>query len=240
MQLVSLLAAPLLLAGSLVAAHGGVIRYTIDGKAYDTATIGSGATRLRATPKGGDNFQRPWVALNPVLSSTSPNMACNAPGTPVKFMLNAQAGSEIKAQWNPWPHDGGPLSVWMTECPGDCSTFTNAHTAQWFKIHDAGMEGAQKLIRAGNSLTVTIPSTLKAGNYLIRHEIINLARPPAEFYPECAQLAVGGAGTVSPGPEFRSTLANAYKMGSPELSQSYNYWKTKPGYKFPGPEPYTG
>jgi len=60
----------------------------------------------------------------------------------------------------------------MTECPGDCASFAAPSSAQWFKIHEAGLEGAQKLIKAGNSLTVRIPATLKSGNYLIRHELI--------------------------------------------------------------------
>jgi Auxiliary Activity family 9 (formerly GH61) len=66
----------------------------------------------------------------------------------------------------------------MTECQGDCATFSAANKASWFKIHEGGMlEGpvrwaTSKLIRANNSLTVTIPSSLKAGNYLIRHELI--------------------------------------------------------------------
>jgi len=117
-------------------------------------------------------MQRPWTGLGPVRSSSSPTIACNTPGTPAKFTADARAGSTITAHWNPWPHDGGPLSVWMVECPGDCSTFTSPHTASWFKIHEEGLVGTQKLIKASNSLTVTIPASLKPGNYLIRHELI--------------------------------------------------------------------
>jgi cellulase len=70
--------------------------------------------------------------------------------------------------------------VWMTECGGaDCTTFGGAAGASWFKIHEGGMYEAgnvrwatSKLIRANNSLTVTVPARLKAGNYLIRHELI--------------------------------------------------------------------
>jgi cellulase len=117
-------------------------------------------------------MQRRWTGLGPVKSSSSPAVACNTPGTPARFTAEATAGSPITAFWNPWPHDGGPLSVWMVECPGDCANFNSPHTAQWFKIHEAGLDGTQKLIRNGNSLTVTIPASLKPGNYLIRHEVI--------------------------------------------------------------------
>jgi len=233
--------AVLSLATALVAAHGGVIGYTIDGKRHNTGNIGSGQSRLVFTPKGADNPQRAWTGLGPVRSSSSPNIACNTPGTPARTSMQMKAGGTITAHYNPWPHDGGPLSVWMVECPGDCASFTSPHTASWFKIHEDGLTGTQKLIKNSNSLTVTIPASLKPGNYLIRHEVINLARPPAEFYPECAQLKISGDGTKSPDPHFRSTFANAYKMSLPQFSESYNTWRAKAGsYKLPGPAPWKG
>ncbi|KAF2666551.1 family 61 putative glycoside hydrolase [Microthyrium microscopicum] len=234
----TLLTLPLLLASSLVSAHGGVIGYTIGGKRYTTGHVGSGNDRLKFSP--ANSLQRAWTGLGPVRSSSSPNIACNTPGTPAHTTIEAAAGAPLTAHWNPWPHDGGPLSVWMVECPGDCATFTSPHTASWFKIHDDGLAGTQKLIKAANSLTVTIPASLKSGNYLIRHEVINLARPPAEFYPECAQIKVTGSGTKSPGPESRSTFANAYKMNLPQFTGSYNDWRAKGGYKLPGPAPWKG
>nr|CCA94931.1 putative glycoside hydrolase family 61 [uncultured eukaryote] len=235
----SLFALPLLLTSSLVAAHGGVIGYTIDGKKYSTAQVGTGNDRLKATPHGAQNMQRTWNGLGPVRSSTAATIACNAPGTPAKFTADAKAGSAITAHWNPWPHNGGPLSVWMVECPGDCASFSSPHTASWFKIHEEGLEGTQKLIKAANSLTVKIPASLKPGNYLIRHELINLARPPAEFYPECAQLKITGGGTKSPDASHRTTFASAYKMSLPQFTQSYESWKGK-AYKLPGPPVWTG
>jgi len=231
----------LLLFTSVVTAHGGVIGYTIEGKRYNTAKVGSGQNRLKATPQGGGNIQRVWTGLGPVKTSASPNIACNTPGTPAKTSATIRAGGNITAYWNPWPHDGGPLAVWMVECPRDCSSFTNPHTAKWFKIHEDGLSGTQKLVRSGNSLSVRVPSSLKPGNYLIRHELINLARPPAEFYPECAQLRVTGSGSTSPGPANRATLGGAYKMSLPQLSQSYNTWKSKASsYKLPGPPVWKG
>jgi len=231
----------LLIATSTVAAHGGVIGYTIDGKRYSTAHVGSGENRLMATPQGGQNMQRPWTQLQPVRSPLGAQIACNSPGTPSRFTADAKAGSTITAHWNPWPHDGGPLSVWMVECPGSCQTFISPHTASWFKIYEDGLAGTQKLIKADNSLKVTIPESLKPGNYLIRHELINLARPPAEFYPECAQLKISGSGTKTPGPEFRTTFASAYKMSLPQLSESYSTWKAKAAsYKLPGPAVWKG
>jgi hypothetical protein len=142
------------------------------------AQVGSGENRLKASPHGGQNMQRVWTGLGPVRSSSSPTIACNTPGTPARFSADARAGSSITAHWNPWPHNGGPLSVWMVECPGDCASFSSPHTASWFKIHEEGLEGTQRLVKAGNSLTVKIPASLKPGNYLIRHELIVSDKDP--------------------------------------------------------------
>lgn len=59
------------------------------------------------------------------------------------------------------------------------------------------------LMVAGNAgVKYTIPSCLKAGYYLVRHEIIALhsayAYPGAQFYPGCHQLKVTGGGSTTP------------------------------------------
>ncbi|TFK37779.1 hypothetical protein BDQ12DRAFT_723859 [Crucibulum laeve] len=46
-------------------------------------------------------------------------------------------------------------------------------------------------------------SNLAPGNWLLRHDIIALLHLPTsfhgtEYYPACAQLKVGGSGTVAP------------------------------------------
>lgn len=49
---------------------------------------------------------------------------------------------------------------------------------------------------------VTIPQNIKAGNYLLRSELISLqlavSMGGAEFYPACIQLSIGGGGTGGP------------------------------------------
>jgi hypothetical protein len=46
----------------------------------------------------------------------------------------------------------------------------------------------------------------------------NLARAPAEWYPECAQLKVTGSGTATPGPEFLGRLPGSYKVTGKSFS----------------------
>jgi hypothetical protein len=63
--------------------------------------------------------------------------------------------------------------------------------------------------------TVSLPRTLAAGNYLVRHEIIGLhiatTQGGAEFYPSCAQLSVGGNQKGAPSPNELVSFPGAYK-----------------------------
>lgn len=53
-----------------------------------------------------------------------------------------------------------------------------------------------------NSWTVTIPSDIASGGYLLRHELLALHSAStalgAQFYPSCAQLTISGSGSATP------------------------------------------
>ena len=63
----------------------------------------------------------------------------------------------------------GPVSTYMTSCDGDCTKF-DASDAKWFKVDASGYTNgkwaATQLIDNGFKWTSTIPSGLKAGNYV--------------------------------------------------------------------------
>ena len=86
--------------------------------------------------------------------------------------------------------------------------------------------------------TAQIPSNLKAGNYMVRHEIISLqnavAQGGAEFYPSCSQLNVGGSQTGTPQQSDLVNFPGAYKDTDPGIYDPDVY---NPGasYTFPGP-----
>lgn len=143
------------------------------------------------------------------------------------------------------------MTVWMTECKGDCSTWGNPAEGEWFKIYQSGLIsgtigkgkwGTNEMMEKGFSLTVKIPASLKSGNYLIRHETINLARAPAEFYPECAQLKVTGSGTTTPPQNFKSKLPGAYKPSDSAFKYSMHdaAVASSSRYIIPGPEVWKG
>lgn len=61
---------------------------------------------------------------------------------------------------------------------------------RWVKIQESGINYStqvwanQALINQGNKWSVTIPSSLKAGNYVIRHEILAYVTPSHQLSPK--------------------------------------------------------
>jgi hypothetical protein len=142
--------------------------------------------RFTTIPPPGGSIQRAWAEIRPV-DANSHYLACNKPGAAAKISAPVAAGASITAYWNnkesgnPWPHAGGPMTVWMAECKGECSSWGSPAEGEWFKIYQSGLVsgtighgkwGTNEMIDKGFSLTVKIPATLKPGNYLIRHETI--------------------------------------------------------------------
>jgi hypothetical protein len=84
----------------------------------------------------------------------------------------------------------------------------------------------------------TIPSCLKPGYYLVRHEIIALHSAynegGAQFYPGCHQLNVSGEGTKVPS-ELVS-FPGAYDSKDPGIV--FSIYNQLP-YKIPGPSVFT-
>lgn len=83
-------------------------------------------------------------------------------------------------------------------------------------------------LESGSPVTVTIPSTLAPGNYLLRSEVIALqlamTQGGAEFYPACIQLSVGGSQTGQP-------------TSSEEVAFPGGYSDTDPGILTPNVSP---
>ena len=154
------------------------------------------------------------------------------------------------------------MLTYLTSCGSTpCSQF-NSTTAQWFKIDQVGQKpdgtwfqadfSMSTLLRhplihpttrlsltvTGQSSTVTLPSTLAPGNYIMRHEIIALhlavTLGGAEFYPSCTQLRVGGSQTGGPQPSELVSLPGAYKDNDPGIFDP-NVFNPGATYTFPGP-----
>jgi hypothetical protein len=127
----------------------------------------------------------------------------------------------------------------MAACPGDTCEGFDGKGAVWFKIAQVGLQPEAQDLRgpwwqgpymlSGSRVppgwTLTIPKNLKAGNYLIRHEVIMTASHPAQVYPECAQLTVTGNGTKVPNVEDLVSFPGAYSATGMQISPRSLYFR---------------
>jgi hypothetical protein len=172
-------------------------------------------------------IQRKWITNDPIFETTNQSLSCNTPGTPARAYIPIQAGQNITAVYMYWVHTVGPMIAWMAYCSNptnDCSTFDSS-TASWFKIGERGLlegtietgEWFQKQFSnwdgSPSLWSETVPKGLKAGRYLVRHEIIALhsANKP-QFYPECAHLEVSGGGEEVPREEYLANIPGVWSM----------------------------
>lgn len=206
---------------------------------------------------GQNTYIRSPPNNDPVKDLTSPDLACNVNGgTPVSDFVSAAAGDTITSNWmHNSPGDDiiaashkGPIITYITPY-----TETNGADVGWTKISQDGLDGDQwavdKLIAAKGKVEVKLPSTLKAGKYLFRQEIIGLheadvaySQNPArgaQFYPSCVQLEVSGSGTTAPSQDFH--FNTGYTDETPGIV--FDIYANKPavraraeGYTIPGPD----
>jgi hypothetical protein len=149
----------------------------------------------------------------------------------------------VQLFWNTWPPGHkGPVLDYLAACTNnDCSTVDKT-ALRFAKIDQAGLKsgpapgiwGEDDLVANNNSWTITIPSSIKAGAYVLRHEIISLhsARSDngAQNYPQCVNLMVSGGGSKVPSGASPTTF---YKRTDPGvLIDIYNNLNS---YTIPGP-----
>ncbi|CAN9325692.1 unnamed protein product [Alternaria alternata] len=179
------------------------------------------------------------------------NIRCNNKGTLGTGVSGTiAAGAKLKTHWKQWTHRPTSLLVYMAKCPGSCDSFDGAGKV-WFKIFEQGLiSGTENAgIWAGDAIldtlyaTVTIPATLAAGNYLIRHELIAVhqANNP-QFYPECAQFIVTGSGTASPPSSALVSFPGAYTGTEPGIAFNIDSPEAMKAttYPIPGPAVWDG
>ena len=173
--------------------------------------------------------------------------------TPADLYVDVVAGETCTIQWTEWPESHhGPVISYLGACNGGDCTNVNLDDMEWVKIDavgqtavgktnsDAGVWGADLLRAAGNQGTVTIPKSIKAGNYLCRHEIIALMGAvdvgKAQNYPNCINFRISGDGTD---PLASGTKGvDLYTPTDPGIKVSI--YGTTLKYQIPGPPMYIG
>lgn len=238
----------ILVVASTVSAHGWIDKWTFDGEDY----IGYDPT---ISPWVPDQGTITWPAFNddtgPVYGRdvSTPDIICSIQATNSKIYAKPiAAGSTIGLHWTTWPESHhGPIITYLAACNGDCTT-VDKEQLEWFKIEEMGQlspgEGGgktgewadDKLRAADGAWSVKIPSSIKAGNYVLRNEIIALHSAydvgEAQFYPQCVNIQITGDGNATPSGVVGTSL---YKEDDPGVH--YNIYNDEAGtvYEIPGP-----
>ena len=161
-----------------------------------------------------------------VADYTSNDMICHKGATNAGTSAEIAAGDKVTFDWTTWPESHhGPVLTYLAKCDGECEKVDKT-TLKWFKIAEAGLIddssvpgkwASDELIANNQSSTVTIPSSLAAGNYVARHEIIALhsagTSGGAQNYPQCVNLKVTSTGTAEPEGVVGTSLYTAEDPG---------------------------
>ncbi|OOF98342.1 lytic polysaccharide monooxygenase [Aspergillus carbonarius ITEM 5010] len=243
----SKVASVLLASFSLVAGHGYVSSIEVDGTTYggylvDTYYYESDPPELIAwsTNATDDGYVSPT-------NYDSSNIICHRGSSPGALSAPVAPGGTVKMTWNTWPDDHhGPVITYLANCNGPCSDVDKT-ALQFFKIDAGGLIddtdipgtwASDQLIDDSYSRTITIPTDIEAGNYVLRHEIIALHGAEdldgAQNYPQCINLNVTGSGTATPSGTLGTAL---YKDTDPGIY--VDIWQTISSYTIPGPTLYT-
>ncbi|RPB17327.1 hypothetical protein P167DRAFT_531575 [Morchella conica CCBAS932] len=185
----------------------------------------------------------PTAGNGPVEDVSTSDITCNKAATAAKLTAPVAAGDKVEFFWTTWPESHkGPVMTYLANCGGDCTT-VDATTLNYFKIDEAGLNSdgtwaSDDLIANNNSWTVTIPSDIVAGSYLIRHELLALhsagTANGAQFYPMCANLEISGSGSAVPTDTVK--FPGGYSATDPGIL--VNIYGTLTSYTIPGPAVY--
>lgn len=198
----------------------------------------------RVTVVGWSSPQDSALGFIDPSSYTTPDIICHREATPGGTYATVAAGGTVELQWTPWPTSHhGPVIDYLANCNGEC-TNVDKTTLLFNKIDGVGLIddsaepgtwAADQLRVANNSWTVTIPSSIAPGIYVLRHEIIALHAADnangAQHYPQCINLNITGSGTNNlPSGTFGTSL---YKSTDPGIR--VNIYTTLSSYQVPGP-----
>jgi hypothetical protein len=222
------------------AAHGHVRGVTANGQYFPGAAPD---WIYKPTAQQGEDVVG-WLANNqdngfPDPVYDSPDMICHKGGKPGKASISVAAGTTIEVHWDTWPESHkGPVIDYLANANGDFASVDKESLA-FVKIAEKGLTSgswaADELIANNNSWAVTIPSTVAAGNYILRHEIIALhsAGSPggAQNYPQCINVEVTGSGSD----ELSSGTLGTELYTLNEEGIVFNLYNNPSSYPIPGP-----
>lgn len=143
-------------------------------------------------------------------------------------------------RWVTWPHLN-PIQTWMAKCDPDCGKFTGSSGKVWFKIEELGANpewATQKLHNQGHKWNVTIPACIPSGQYLVRHEIVQMdkckTKGQCHQFINCIQVNVTGGGKVTPPSSAKIAIPGDIKFEDPGIWWDV-YKQNRTSYLGPGP-----
>lgn len=236
---------------TFAAAHGIVTEFTTDG----VSNLGFTTDYIYRIQNGNpvpdlaawstSSFDRGYIEPH---NMKTLDINCHVDAEPGALMASVAAGGEVGFFWADWPHNVGSVLTYIAACGGDCA-FADKSALKWVKIDEAGFDGewaGQKLMDNNFTWTTTVPSTIAAGNYVFRNEIINLhsgAEPNgAQLYPQCVNIEITGSGTDSPKGVLGVDLYRADDAGIlfDPYTEPLNYILPGPALYVIGSSPTTG
>ncbi|KAI0389396.1 lytic polysaccharide monooxygenase [Xylariaceae sp. FL0594] len=186
-----------------------------------------------------------WNALNQDIGFVAPDaygtsdIACHKSATVGKNFVDVKAGDTVTFYWNGWADSHkGPAINYIAPFG------TSAGSLKWSKISQSSIVSGKtwvtdQMLTNNYTLSTVIPKNLKAGDYVIRHEIIALHGAQsvggAQNYPQCLNLRVSGSGTVAPTNGVPGT--SLYKKD--EVGIVFNLYTDYTSYPYPGPALWT-
>jgi len=223
---------------SLVSAHGFVANIIVNGQSFKGSAPGAASN---------PSAIRQITTNSPVKGAQNPDINCGPGATVAPNVMQVMPGDKLEFDWRDggdmqhWPHNTGPIITYMASCGEQSCAQFDSTKAKWFKISQDGREGnawVQQRLMNGQTVSSQIPGTLKAGNYMIRHEIVALhlatSMGGAEFYPSCSQAKVGGNGSGGPKPEELVAFPGGYSDNDPGIFDP-DVFNPGSAYTFPGP-----
>ncbi|KAI9045022.1 lytic polysaccharide monooxygenase auxiliary activity family 9 protein [Aspergillus affinis] len=233
---------------ALVAGHGYVSGAVVDGKYYGGYIVSSYAYSDSPPETIGWSTEATDLGFVDGSDYSNADIICHKSAKPGAISAEIAAGGKVELQWTEWPESHhGPVITYLANCNGDCSKVDKT-SLEFFKIDQKGLvDGSEapgtwasdELIKNNNSWTVTVPDSIAAGNYVLRHEIIGLHsagnKDGAQNYPQCFNLKVTGGGSDKPTGTLGTKL---YKDTDAGILVSI--YSSLDSYKIPGPALYSG
>ncbi|KAF9255545.1 glycoside hydrolase family 61 protein [Marasmius fiardii PR-910] len=180
------------------------------------------------------------LSNSPVQDVTSKDITCNVTPHPATETVSVAAGSTIGFKLDNTLYHQGPAAIYLGKVPsGGTAASWDGSGGNWFKIAEWGATFNPFTFTDFNAaqLTTTIPSTVPAGEYLVRIEQIGLHVAGApQWYISCAQIKITGGGSANPS---KVSIPGYVSPSDPGLTVNI-YYPIPTSYTVPGPRPFRG